>query len=386
VLALAARPARQRQLEPLLARADTLATSAAVYKTIADLAFVCLLLTHYAAGEPTWRAIALTMLTAVPALLIVGDALASAVALRHGDALLVQALPLFHFAQLPLRMLVTGFEALRRALLRVMGLRTDRGASRQIVEGLREVIEVSEISGDLDATEREIIENVMEFRDVSVASVMTPRTEIYGVDVAEGVAGAVRVAADCGHGRLPVYEESHDRIIGTITARDLVGVVARGALSSADLRDVLHPALFVPETKRISELLSEFRRQKIKLAIVLDEYGGTAGLVTLGDIIAEIVGDIRDETAEAPEQPVRELGGGAAEVDAGLHVSEANERLGLAIPEEEDYETLGGFVLARLGHFPKAGESFVHDDVEYSVVEASDRRVLKVCVRRLVTA
>ena len=146
----------------------------------------------------------------------------------------------------------------------------------------------------------------------------------------------------------------------------------------------MRPAVFVPETKLISELLQEFRRDKQKIAIVLDEYGGTAGLVTMGDILAEIVGEMGDEF-DAEEEAIRILEDGVAEVQASERVSEVNEALDLNLPEEEDYETLAGFVLAHLGRFPKAGEVFVADDVEYTVTEANDRRVLGMRVRKLST-
>jgi CBS domain containing-hemolysin-like protein len=133
----------------------------------------------------------------------------------------------------------------------------------------------------------------------------------------------------------------------------------------------------------LSELLSEFRREKIKLAIVLDEYGGTAGLVTLGDIVREIVGNVPDEFAKDAPQPVRRLPNGTAEVDAALRVSEVNAELAIDIPEDEGYETLAGFVLSELGHFPKRGERCVVDGIEYTVIEASERRVRKVSIRRL---
>jgi CBS domain containing-hemolysin-like protein len=145
----------------------------------------------------------------------------------------------------------------------------------------------------------------------------------------------------------------------------------------------MRPAVFVPETKLISELLAEFRRDKQKMAIVLDEYGGTAGLVTMGDILAEIVGEMGDEFDERVEDDVWRRDDGSADVVASLRISEVNEELELELPEEEDFETLAGFVLARLGHFPKPGEALVEDEVEFTVLEASDRRVLRVRVRRL---
>lgn len=378
---------KRRRIEPLLARADRLAISAGILEAACDLGFVALLL-RYFAGESavSWMAIGKTLVIGVPALLVLSEALPTAIALRRGDRLLLFVLPAFDIFQLPLRWLVSALEGVRRALMRIVGLRPSPASARQIVEGLREVIEDSEISGELGDTEREIISNVMEFHDVNVAAVMTPRTEIQGVDIAEGLLAAARKTAESGHSRIPVFDGSLDTIVGVITARDVVQVAAEQGLEKAALRSILRPAYFVPETKRVSELLAEFRREKIKLAVVLDEYGGTAGLVTLGDIISEIVGDMQDEFDEQPKEPIRRLSDGAAEVDASLHVSEVNEELALEIPEGEDYETLAGFVLSEFGRFPRRGEKLEVAGVELTVLEASDRRVLKVKVRSLPNA
>jgi len=132
----------------------------------------------------------------------------------------------------------------------------------------------------------------------------------------------------------------------------------------------------------MTELLAEFRAKKQKMAIVVDEYGGTAGIVTLANVIAELVGEVPDEDEDDGVSPIRKREDGSYEVEATLHVSEVNEELGLDLPEEADFETLGGFVLAELGRFPQPGDGFVHDAVAFEVLEASDRRVLKVLVRR----
>lgn len=383
VLARAENPRLEARIEPLLRKVEPLAASAGIFEVSLYLLFATLLLSLVQGGQELgWQDMALTMAVAVPVILLVLT-LSSAWALRHGDALLLRSLPAFHLIQLPLHYVVKALLAVRRSLLRVLHLPEHSAAARQIVEGLREVITDSAISGDLDETEREMIENVMEFRDVDVAAVMTPRTEIHGVDLEDGIEAAVREAAQCGHSRLPVYEGDLDTIIGTVSARGLVQVVAEGRLEGTDLRSVLHPPYFVPETKQVSDLLAEFRHEKLKIAIVLDEYGGTAGLVTLGDVVSEIVGEVHDEFDEETPHPVVELAQGLAEVAASLHVSEVNEALDLQIPEEEDYETLGGFVLAQFGRFPKKDESFIYDDVEFTVVEASDRRVITVRIRRM---
>jgi putative hemolysin len=371
---------RRERLAPLLEEIEPLIAGAGMLKIAADLVFLGLLLGQVAEGGAiTWGAVALAVTVSVPTLLVLTETLPLALARRHGDALLVLALPVFHLVQWPLRPLVLAFEGIRRGILRAVGLPQNGPSTRQIVEGLRDVIEDAGRERDLDEAERELIENLMEFRDVDVAAVMTPRTEIDGVEVSEGLEGAMRLASKLGHSRVPVYEGSLDNILGTISAREMLRVIVAGQHGTAELRAHLRPAYFVPETKRISELLAEFRHERRKVAIVLDEYGGTAGLVTITDVLAEIVGDI-DVVDEDEEEAIRTLHPGVAEVDASLHVSEVNEELGVQIPEEEDYETLAGFVLAQLGHFPKVGESFVHLGAEYEVLEASDRRVMRVRV------
>jgi putative hemolysin len=380
-------PAARRRLETLLGRLDRLGVAIQILELAADLAFALALTRALAPGQATaWQPFVVALVIAVPLLWFATDALARALAQRHGDGLLTRALPALHLVQLPLVGLGWLFEHARRGLMRLLGLKDENEATREIVAGLREVIADAEVSGRLEDSEREIIGNVMDFRDEDVAALMTPRTEIQAADVEQGVLAAARTMAASGHSRIPVYEGTLDTVIGTITARDLVQLMASGRIESASLRQIVHPVYFVPETKRGVELLGEMRRQKIKLAIVLDEYGGTAGLITMGDLLGELVGDIPDEYDTDEPSPLRHLPGGAVEADASLHVSEVNEALDLDLPEEADFETLGGFVLAELGHFPDRGESFRRDGHEFVVVEANERRVLKVRVRRLEAA
>jgi CBS domain containing-hemolysin-like protein len=371
-------------LQPLLERAGPLATSAGVLKLTADFVFAALVLEAFLDASGFTLPNALKALAiGVPSLLLATEAVPTAVAKRWGDGLLIHILRPFHVMQLPLRPVVIALEALQLALQRLFGLPDSTVDSRQIVESLREVIEDAEVSGGLDETERELIENVMEFRDVDVAAVMTPRTEIHGLEVDDDLLTVARKVTECGHSRMPVYEDSLDTILGTVSARDVVQVVAQDGLEAGttlDLRAVLRPAYFVPETKHISELLAEFRHEKTKIAVVLDEYGGTAGLVTLADITGEIVGDVLDEFDEDEAPVFQRHEDGSVEIEASLHVSEVNEELDTGIPDTEDFETLGGFVLAELGHFPKQGESFERDGFAYTVTDASDRRVLRVRV------
>jgi putative hemolysin len=376
-------PQAARRIEALLSRIDRLAVAMGVLEITAHLCFVLFAARGLAGGEPVGLDhVAYCLLAGAPLLWFLTDPLAQALAVRHGDHLLARTLTTLHVLQPPLAGLGWLFGHLRRGLMRLLRIRDDTQDTREIVADLRTVLADAEVSGNLQESEREIIGNVMDFRSEDVAALMTPRTAIQAADVEDGVMEAARVLASSGHSIIPIYEHTLDSIIGTISARDLVQLTASDRIATASLQQIVHPAYFVPETKRVSELLEELRRQKLKMAIVLDEYGGTAGLITVGDIIGELVGNIPDEYDEDEPAPLRHLAGGAVEIDASLHVSEVNEALALDLPEEADYETLGGFVLAELGHFPSNGESFQHDGHRFEVVDANDRRVLKVRVRR----
>ncbi|MAF66524.1 MAG: hypothetical protein CMJ84_12815 [Planctomycetes bacterium] len=384
VLALLASEAERKRMLRLLGRVERWSTSAAIGEVSCQVILLAAPLALFA-GEhgPGWVPLGLALATAVPLQLLSHEVLSTACARRFGDSILLRVLPTFALLQLPVQVIVIGVEWSRRLLLRLLGVRAGSRSERELVEGLREVIQDTGRDRDLDDTERELIENVMEFRDVDVAAVMTPRTEMDGIDLSAGFPGAVRGAAESSHSRIPVYEDSLDNIVGYISALDVVKALAEGGGDATELGPLLRPAFFVPETKHISNLLSEFRRERQKMAIVLDEYGGTAGLVTLGDVLEEIVGEIQDEFDPPEPAPFLEIEPGQALVDAGLHVSELNELFGVRLPEEEDFETVAGFVLSELGHFPKRGEHFAYDGVHYEVLEASDRRVIQVQVRKL---
>lgn len=379
-------PERTR-LEQLLARSDRLTTSAAVLETGFALLYAVAIVRLVAGGNSiTWSASLQGLALSIPALWFLTDALPRSIALHSGDRIVRRWLPFFRTVQWPLGALTRLLEAVRRGLLRLLGLHDDPESTRRIVAGLREVIEDAEISGRLDESEKEMIGNVMELRDVDAAALMTPRTRVVAADFDEGLPAAAKILAESGHSRLPVYQGTIDRIMGTITARDIVAAIAAGPLEQTEFKSVLHAPMLVPETTRVRELLGEMRRQRTELAIVVDEYGGTAGIITIGDVVTELIGEVPDEYDEDAPEPVRQLADGAWEFDAGLHVSEVNERVDLDLPEEADFETLGGFVLAELGRFPVRGESFRRGSAEFTVVDSSDRRVLKVRIRQLAQA
>jgi putative hemolysin len=385
VLEYARGEARRKRLHPLLERAESLATSASAYWTTCQILFVVfvwVLVGEVLGGEGlSSSSMGLSLVITVPLLVVAGELLPAALRGERSDRFLARVLIPFEVAQRPLAALILALEAARGLLQKLLRIQARPASTREIVEGLRAVIEDSEREKDLAESEREIIENALGFHDVDVARVMTPRTEIHAVELSDGLKEVVRVIAETGHSRVPVYDGSLDRIVGVAYAQEILQVVARGDGQQRELGTVLRPVLFVPETKLASELLSEFRRQHQKVAVVLDEYGGTSGLVTLGDIVTELVGDMPGELGRREPEPITRVAEGRFEVLGTTRVSEVNHELGLALPEEEDYETLAGFVLAEVGRFPKKGEELSRDGVAFVVVEATDRRVIKVEIR-----
>jgi CBS domain containing-hemolysin-like protein len=385
VLELARGEERRQRLRPHLERAESLATSASVYGLTCQILFVVfvwVLVGEVLGGEGlSTSSMGLSLVIAVPLLVVATESLPAALRGERSDRLLARVLPAFVVLQRPLAALVALLEATHRLLQRLLRIQERPASTREIVEGLRAVIEDSEREQDLAESERELIENALGFHDVDVAQVMTPRTGIHAVELQDGIGEVVRVIAETGHSRIPVYDRSLDRIVGVAYVQEILQALPGNGAKDRDLASLLRPVLFVPETKLASELLSEFRRKRQKVAVVLDEYGGTAGLVTMGDLVTELVGEMPAELGQRAPAPITRYPDGRVEVLGTMHVSEVNEELGLELPEEEDYETLAGFVLAELGRFPKKGERFERDGVAFVVSEASDRRVLRVELR-----
>jgi CBS domain containing-hemolysin-like protein len=255
-------------------------------------------------------------------------------------------------------------------------------------EGDREAEVIDAVSdGQLDGVvedgQKEMIEGIIDFKDADVADIIVPRTEMTSVDVDAPVSEAIAIGMAGGFSRLPAYRGNRDNIVGIFHLRDALRHWDKPESERPRLEELVRPPLFVPETKLIPELLAEMRRGESHLAVVLDEYGGTAGLVTMEDVLEEIVGDIQDEydaKTGRPEDKLRRLDDSSLLADGGAHVAEINKMFSRSlIPEDDDYETVAGFVLDNLGHIPKAGESFVYEDrLRVRVLQADDRRVWRV--------
>jgi CBS domain containing-hemolysin-like protein len=247
-------------------------------------------------------------------------------------------------------------------------------------EEIEAFIDVGTEEGLLEEGEGRLIRGVLEFGDRVVREVMTPRTAIVAVEEGATISDLRRIVVQAKHSRLPVYRGTLDEVVGLVTVRDLLEALER-LPAEAVISPLIRPAHFVPETKRVADLLRELQRRRSHLAIIVDEYGGTAGLVTIEDLVEEIVGEIQDEH-EPEEEALRPDPDGALLVSGGADVERVAEALGVDRPEGE-FETVGGFIFTVLGRVPRRGESFVHGDLAVEVIEADRRRIQRARIRRL---
>lgn len=245
-------------------------------------------------------------------------------------------------------------------------------------EEIKQWIDAGEESGTIEEEEHQMLYRVFRFTDTYAREAMTPRGDVVMISEDSSLEDAISIFNDTGFSRLPVYHEQMDNIIGTLNVKDAFAVVYN-KMRGTEIPDLLHEVHFVPESKKIDELLNELQSKKNHLAIVIDEYGTFVGIITIEDILEELVGDILDEfDVEEPE--IQEISDGVYLIDAGAWVDRINEELGISLPLDESYETIGGLLIDRLGHIPKRGDVIQIDElgVEMRVMKMRGRRIIDV--------
>lgn len=248
-----------------------------------------------------------------------------------------------------------------------------RAESVHSPEELRMLVEQSEEGGAIEENDAAMLDAVFEFSEKNAREVMTPRTEIVAIEATATLDDIIALVSESGLSRYPVYEETIDDIIGIILAKDLIPILAQRPTEFV-LRPLMRAAYFIPGSREVEDVLADFKRRKEHMAIVLDEYGGTAGIVTMEDLLEEIVGEILDEYDVAEEVDMRTSSTGETIISGATSISEFNEQFGTAIPEE-DYTTVGGFVFGALGRLPVAGDRMVLGDTTFIVREMDGRKI-----------
>ena len=307
----------------------------------------------------------------------------AAVAQRGSERVVVLILPAIE----PLRFLllypvVRPLIRICKPLLRALRI-PDKPPTKpdEIADEILAAVDDSARVGKLEDEERTWISNIVELKELHASEVMTPRTDIHALEASTSLLDAIKEAVAKGHSRLPVYRENIDNVVGVFYAKDILSRLAKEQdTSTITVGEVTREPLFAPESMRVSVLLRDFKQTKVQMAIVLDEYGGTAGLITIEDVLEEIVGEITDEFDPEEEKPIKNINDGRAiEVSGKTRVEEANNALPAElVPQGHDYDTVGGFVFSHLGRIPEVGETFQSAGLEYTILSVDNRRIDRV--------
>lgn len=365
--------ALDRHLEPLR-------LMLALCRSLSNLVLVAGMVHVFCRVSLTWTSLAAAVAVAGAVIAVVGVAIPHAWAASSAERVLAVVLPfllILRVAFYPIILVMRSFDLPVRRLSGSREEDEDESAKQEILQAASE----GQAEGTVDADEVDMIESVMEFGDTDAAEIMTPRTDIFALSADTSWRVAAEQIHKAGHTRVPIYRENLDNIIGAIYAKDLLQHV--GNENPPALEKIARKPFFVPETKPLDDLLREFKSRKIHMAIVLDEYGGTAGLVSIEDVLEEIVGDISDEYDQAEEEQIRRINETTLDVEGRLRVDELNDELDLELPEDEDYDTVAGFAVAQLGYIPHTDEVFTADGAEFTILAADERKITKLRVKKL---
>ena len=379
------RAGKAHRLEPFVERVDHYLLITAMLRTC--LGFVILLSALYLIQRqtPHWDtlgqyAAAFLVSGFLVSIFIVGIPTAWG---RHAsDRLVASSIPVLQ-ALLPLRFFATLLNVFDPVVRRITGVDEEEEDENQLSNDVLSVVEDHQRGQPVDEVQKEMLEAVFELPQTTAGEIMTPRTEIKSLEVAATLDAVRDTVIRHGHSRIPVYQDNLDQIVGVLYAKDLLRFIGGGDVTAFNLRELVRPAFVVPESKGVRELLSEFKANKVHLALVLDEYGGTAGLVTIEDILEEIVGEIQDEYEPQDETQLVRVDDQTTDVDARMHIDDFNAAVGTELPEDEDYDTIGGYVSSVAGRIPRVGEAVEAHGMRFTVTDAERTKVKRVRVQRL---
>ncbi len=315
--------------------------------------------------------------------LVLGELVPKKVAMNNPEKMSFMAAPILTFVAKITKPLVKFLAFSTNACLRLIGI--DPHADEEIVteEEIRMMVDVGGEKGVIEDAQIEMINNIFEFDDIDVADIMTHRTDMVCVDDDESLHEAVKLSIENGFSRIPVYEEDPDNIIGILYIKDFLKYVGTNLPKTKTVKDMMRPAYYVPETKRCGELFTEMTEKRVQMAVVVDEYGGTAGIVTLEDLLESIVGNIQDEYDQEDEE-ISIIDETTFTVDGITDIEEVEEHTGKKLPEG-DYDTIGGYIISVLGFLPQDGEmnEVTFENVKFTVLNVEERRIGKVKVEIL---
>lgn len=315
--------------------------------------------------------------------LVLGELVPKKIAMNKPEKMAFMAAPILTFVAKITKPIVKFLAFSTNGVLRLIGI--DPHADEEVVteEEIRMMVDVGGEKGVIEDAQIEMINNIFEFDDIDVADIMTHRTDMVCIDDDEPLSEAVKLSIENGFSRIPVYEEDPDDIIGIVYIKDFLKYVGTNLPKTKTVKDMMRPAYYVPETKRCGELFTEMTEKRVQMAVVVDEYGGTAGIVTLEDLLESIVGNIQDEYDQEDEE-ISIINDTTFEVDGITDIEEVEEHIGKTFPDG-DYDTIGGYIISVLGFLPQDGEmnEVTFENVKFTVLNVEERRIGKVKVEIL---
>jgi CBS domain containing-hemolysin-like protein len=382
---------RPKVLEALMEHQVDLHLVCALLRAVANMTLLVGLLSVFGAGPHDLARAVLAIAVTAGIVSIVGVAIPHAWAHFAGAQILATTAPLLLALRKVLYPVVAVMRAFEEPVRRLSGapetyeqMQEDGDSQAMETAAKAELLHAASeahAEGAVEADQMRMIRSVIEFGDQQAGEIMTPRTDIDALPVtADGRGVREHLTGQRRHTRVPLYDGDIDNIVGILHVKDLLAVED---WSKLDLRRLMRKPFFVPETKPLDELLKEFKVRKLHMAIVLDEYGGTAGLITLEDLVEEIVGEISDEHDLATSALIRRVDKDVFEVDGRTYIDDLNELAGLRLPEEEGYDTVAGFVFSELGFVPPPGETLVAHGAKFTVVAADERKISRLRVEVL---
>ena len=327
------------------------------------------------------QAVAIATFGITALVLLFGESAPKSYAVENTESWALRIARPLKFSERVLLPLIVLFDYLTRIVNKVTGGRSAIENSYVTRDEIQDMIETGEREGVLDEEEREMLQRTLRFNDTIAKEVMTPRLDMSAISTDASIEEAIEQCVQGGHARLPVYEGSLDNVIGIVHLRDLVRDLNYGEALTEDLEleDIIEPTLHVPESKNVDDLLTEMRKERLHMVIVIDEFGTTEGLVTMEDLTEEIVGEILEG---GEEEPIEYVDDDTVVVKGEVNIEEVNEALSIDIPEGEEFETIAGFIFNRVGRLVQAGEVIEYDGIEIRVEQVENTRITKARITR----
>ncbi|NLN14232.1 MAG: HlyC/CorC family transporter [Tissierellia bacterium] len=333
-------------------------------------------------GVPFAKDLAFILITVLLSFvtLVLGELVPKRIALQYSEKFSMFAVKIIHITAVIMKPFVSLLSFSTNAILRLFGVSTEGVEEKVTLEEIRSIVEVGQEQGIIDSTEREMIDSVIGFDDKLAEEIMTARTEVFMIDIEDPIEEYLEEMMELRYSRIPVYEGDLDNILGILYLKDVLKEAYNVGFKNIDIKKIIRPAYFVPERKNINALFKELQANRLHMAILIDEYGGFSGIVTMEDLIEEIVGDIDDEY-DLDEPDIKKIDDYNFIAKGTISIKELNSNLGTDLDEDsEDYDTLGGLLIDLMGYIPEDGDKHVieYGNIQFNIIDISERRIQRV--------